>query len=179
MRSALLYLLAAVFLVLIVSVAWWSREFVVPAVARIHYVAQPGDTLPKIATEHGLSPAVVAKANGFDEGMQGVEPGTEIVIPPAPKSATDVWGAHLAGLLPSHLRGQVLGIGLVLGVASYAATQSAATGSPDLTPQFVFGAIKDGFAWSAAFPLFARAFGLREGVPGGGASPPVAPAGPG
>lgn len=70
--------------------------------------------------------------------------------------------ARAAGMIPRRLRGQILGLSLVLGVASYATANAAALVTPPLSPQVVLGSIKDGFVWAAAFPMFANAFGMAE-----------------
>ena len=79
----------------------------------------------------------------------------------------------IMGLVPKSIRGQILGISLVLGIASYSAAMATRVVNPPLTPQFVFGAVKDGFVWAAAFPMFARAFGMRD--PTDPTPAPVAP----
>jgi hypothetical protein len=88
--------------------------------------------------------------------------------------------ARAAGMVPQRLRGQILTLSLVLGIASYATTNAAAIVTPTLTPPFVFSAIKDGFVWAAAFPMFASAFGMAdEGAPSEtSASPPTTFAAP-
>ncbi len=180
MKQGLLYLLGAILLVLIVSVAWWSREMERDLAPRLYTVGE-GETAETIATDLGVGAADLAAANNATVEEFKPRPGHVILVPAPELSALDVWKAHLtglvaevlgvlmsfwlalvAGLLPATYRRQILGIALVLGVASYAASHGIATGAPQLTPQFVFGAIKDGFAWSAAFPLFARAFGFGE-----------------
>jgi hypothetical protein len=179
-RQALLYLLAAVFLALIVSVAWWTREVRLGPAATV-YEVQSGDTPAAIAERFEVSPAALAEANEAPPGAFAPRPGDEILIPAPASAPLAVWGVHgvglvaevvgvlmsfwlalVAGLLPARVRGQILGIGLVLGLASYAAGQAVAEADPRLTPQFVFESIKDGFTWAAAFPLFARAFGVRD-----------------
>lgn len=180
MRHALLYLLAAIFLVLIVSVAWWTREFVSRVEVEL-YTVPVGQTVESMAGELGVTPEELAVANDKTVATFKPQPGQEIRVPPREPTAVDIWKVHIvgllaealgvlmsfwlaivAGLLPTGLRRQILGIALVLGIASYAAVQGIAPGEPQLTPQFVFMAIKDGFAWSAAFPLFARAFGFTR-----------------
>ncbi len=178
MTRWLVYALAALFLALIISVAWWTLSVTEGAEATM-YTVQAADTAHSIADDFGVDAGTLAVAN--DSTIAGFEPkeGEVIAIPPVSQEQPSVWVVHsigltaevvgvlmsfwlalVAGLLPADLRGQILGIGLVLGLASYAAAQGVAPGDPQLTPQFVFGAVKDGFAWSAAFPLFATAFGL-------------------
>lgn len=178
MRSALLYVLAAVCLALIVSVAWWSREVTLRSVQPTPYAVRGGDTITSIARDQGLSPGVVAELNNM-EVEHPLTPGQKIQLPAKETAPPNMWLVHaaglgaeilgvlmsfwlslVAGLLPAGFRKQVLGISAVLGLASYAAGHAADTTALDLTPQFVFRAITDGFAWSSAFPLFARAFGI-------------------
>jgi LysM repeat protein len=180
MRSVILYGLAGVFLALIVSVAWWTRDFPAPRDTRVYQV-QPGDTPQGIADAFNVQPESLAQANSTTLGEFKPQPGIDILIPATEPTLTDVVGVHAAGiaaeaigvllsfwlgivsgLLPRDIRRQVLGISLAIGIVSYAAAHAIGSGLPALTPQFVFASIKDGFAWSAAFPLFARAFGLRE-----------------
>jgi hypothetical protein len=179
MRSALLYILAGLFIALIVSAAWWTREFEGARSESIH-VVQSGETAVTIARAYGVPVEALAEAN--DEPLETFEPvpGDPILVPADEPALSDVaklhaiglaaeiagvfmsfWLGIVAGLMPRDLRRQIFGISLALGIASYAATQATAT-TAALTPQFVFGAIKDGFMWSAAFPLFARAFGVRD-----------------
>ena len=181
MRAGVMYLLAGIFLVLIVSIAWWTREF--PASPQVQtHVVQPGETAAAIATAFGISPAALAEANRAPEAEGfAPEPGDVVLIPVpnAGRMATigvhaaglgaevlgvfmSFWLAVVSGILPKGLRRQVLGIAIVLGVVSYSATHALDVAVPELSPQFIFAAIKDGFAWSAAFPMFARAFGVRE-----------------
>jgi hypothetical protein len=191
MRKGLLYVLAAIFLVVIVSVAWWSLAAQQKAGGGT-YTVQPGDTVASVTKQFGVSATALADANGITPTALPMKmtPGQTIEVPPTEQTSVDVWKTHLVGLtaeivgvlmsfwlamagglLPREIRRQVLGISLVLGVAAYSANQGVAPGTPQLTPQFIFNAIANGFAWSAAFPLFARAFGIREQAP----APPPAP----
>lgn len=198
MRSAMLYVLGAACLVGIVSIAWWSREFMPPPVTTAAtqgvYTVQPGDDLQSVAAAFDVPPESLVQANpSIQSTTDSLTPGEEITIPPADPSLTEIWGIHLVGIgaeilgvflsfwlaiatgiLPkTRVRRQVLGISLVLGFVSYAATM-AILPNPTLSPQFVFMAVKDGFVWAAAFPMFARALGIRELPP----PEPLAPAEP-
>lgn len=180
MRRGLVYLLGAAFLTLIICVAWWTSGTELPPTVE-PYAVRDGDTAESIAEAFEISADRLAATNGASLDSFRPESGQVILVPPPETSSVDVWTVHgigvaaevlgvlmsfwlalVAGLLPAGLRREVLGIGLALGIASYAASQGVAPESPQLTPQFVFGAIKDGFAWSAAFPLFASAFGLTR-----------------
>lgn len=182
MTRWLVYFLAIVFLALIISVAWWTLNITEGAQATV-YTVQPSDTVQSIADGFSLDADTLAAANDSKVADFEPQPGDVIVIPPSSQVQQSVWTVHaigltaevvgvlmsfwlalVAGLLPAELRGQILAISFVLGLASYAAAQGVAPGDPQLTPQFVFGAVKDGFAWSAAFPLFAAAFGLVKSL---------------
>jgi LysM repeat protein len=183
-----LYLLAAVFLAAIISLAWWTRLAETP---RVHEV-RTGETLDGIADEYEVSPADLAEANDDTVSTIVIEPGETLVVPTTPPSGLDVWYAHaaglgaeilgvllsfwlalIAGMTPSGYRKQILGISVVLGIASYASTWAVTDAVPLLTPRFVFSALKDGFAWSAAFPMFAAAFGFGRAARSGVSSAPA------
>ena len=193
MRQAALYLAAALCLVLIVSLAWWTREFIprVPqeAVETVtHYTVQEGDSAALIAEAFQVAPDQLSLANAIaDPSQLQVKPGQVLLVPQRAPSLTSTWGAHLgglgaevlgvrlsfwlaamAGVLPKRIRKQILGISLALGIVSYAAAQAVAVKEALLTPQFVFAAVKDGFMWAAAFPMLAQVLGIREPVAGGG-----------
>jgi len=187
-RSALLYLLAAVFLAAIVSLAWWTWLTEAP---RLHEV-RAGETLDGIAQEYEVSPADLAEANDDTVSTIVIEPGETLKVPPPPPSVLNMWSAHaaglgaeilgvllsfwlalIAGMAPAGYRKQIFGISVVLGIASYASTWAVTDAVPLLTPRFVFSALKDGFAWSAAFPMFAAAFGFGRAARSGVASAPA------
>lgn len=193
MRAALLYLLAAVFLAAIVSLAWWSRQAELPGTR----VVRQGETVAELAEAAGVTPAELAEANGATLDSLELQPGTTIAVPVAAPTGLDAWLVHaagigaealgvllsfwlavVAGLIPAGFRKQILGIALVLGLASYASTWATTDEVPRLVPRYVFGALKDGFAWTAAFPLFAAAFGFGRGQRQGAArrEPAAAPA---
>ncbi len=185
MRAAALYLVGAVLLVAIVSIAWWTRGFLPPPPApdavRTTYTAQAGDTVDSVAASLDVEAQALADANDKSSTTAALAPGETLDVPAPAPSLVDTWKVHgvglgaqilgvllsfwlsiLTGVLPkTPLRRQVLGISLVLGIASYASAQAVA-GDARLTPQFVFGAIKDGFLWSAAFPMFARVLGVKD-----------------
>ena len=201
MRQGLLYVFAAAALVLIVSVAWWTRERLQQDV--VSYVVRPGDTARTIAEDHGVTVVQLAEANQSDEPEPTLTPGDTVLIPsPSPTPAT-VWFTHLigiagemlgvfmslwlalvAGLLPRTIRRQVVGISVVIGLTSYASTYAVVGTDVLLTPAYLFGTIKDGFAWAAAFPMLARAIGIQDVPPAGSTArdadvdtpPPPAPA---
>ncbi len=185
MRSATLYVAAALCLVLIVSLAWWTRDFIPlppePDALTTQYTLQEGDSPESVAEAFRVSEAALAEANAAAsiDQLPGAA-GSTIVIPGG-RDLARTWGVHAAGLLfeligvllsfwlaamvgllPRSVRAQVFGISLVLAIVSYAASQSVATSNPLLTPQFLFGALKDGFLWSAAFPMLAKLLGIRE-----------------
>ncbi len=195
MRKAALYLAAGLCLMLIVSLAWWTRDFMphVPADAVetvTRYTVQTGDTAATIASAFEVAPIQLAEANAMaDPAQLEIKPGQVLLVPQAEHSLTSTWGAHLgglgaevlgvllsfwlaamAGVLPKHIRRQILGISLALGIVSYAAAQAVAVKQATLTPQFVFAAIKDGFMWAAAFPMLAQVLGIREPVAGSAAA---------
>ncbi len=198
MRKGILYLFAAAALALIISVAWWTREYVARHYESQVHTVQAGETAEGIANDYGVTLDELASANDAQPEAMSVTPGEPIVVPiPSPTPVNEwlthliglggtvlgvlmsLWLALVAGLLPKRIRGQVLGISLVLGVASYASTYAVVQGPVLLTPTFLFIAIRDGFAWAAAFPMLARALGIRdtpppepEPVP---ATPPPAP----
>lgn len=185
MRSATLYVAAALCLVLIVSLAWWTRDFIPlppePDALTTQYTLQEGDSPESVAEAFRVSEAALAEANAAAsiDQLPGTA-GSTIVIPGG-RDLARTWSVHAAGLLfeligvllsfwlaamigllPRRVRAQVFGISLVLAIVSYAASQSVATSNPLLTPQFLFGALKDGFLWSAAFPMLAKLLGIRE-----------------
>lgn len=190
-RAAALYLVAAVMLVVIVSVAWATRSsmpVLPPNAVQTTYIAQPGDTIASVAESLDVAPEALVEANDLPATTTSLQQGQEIEVPadaPTWRQSAGVHGAGilaqilgvfmsfwlsiLTGILPkTPIRRQVLGMSLVLGLASYAAAQSVATETAHLTPQFLFSAIKDGFLWSAAFPMFARALGIKETPTGTG-----------
>lgn len=186
MRSALLYVLAAVFLAAIVSLAWWTQQSEQPQ----SRVVRQGDTLIGLSEAYGVSPEELATINDTTIGELEIVPGTTIAVPVAPSSGLGVWYVHLAGMgaeilgvllsfwlaliagmAPSGFRKQILGISVVLGIASYASTWAVNDVAPVLVPRFVFGALKDGFAWSAAFPMFAAALGFGRAERSTGRTP--------
>lgn len=184
MRKGLLYLFAAAALVLIVSVAWWTRAYVERHYDASVHTVQPGETAESIATAAGVPLEALAGANAMAPDEMALAPGDKIVVPAPATNTVDQWITHLiglagtalgvfmslwlamvAGLLPPPIRRQVLGISLVLGVASYTATYAVIQEPVRLTPTFLFIAIRDGFAWAAAFPMLARALGIRDTAP--------------
>ncbi len=187
MKQAALYAAAALCLILIVSLAWWNRDFMpaVPAEAVetvTRYTVQDGDDLAGIATSFRVAPQALAEANDQADPVKlRVQPGQVLLVPEPEPTLGAVWKVHLGGLgaeilgvllsfalaamagaLPRQIRRQILGISLVLGIVSYAAAQAVATKEALLTPQFVFAAIKDGFMWAAAFPMLAQVLGIRD-----------------
>lgn len=200
MKALALYLLALLFLLLIAFIGWtgWRgvpvsgghilRESAVQTVT----VGEGGATLPGVAEKLGVSAEALAKANDLAT-TANLPAGTELTVPPAPHGWQTLLGTHSAGLgaeflgvfmsfwlalavgiIPKGYRVQIFSISFVLAFASYAAAQAGAIGDPELTPQFLFGAVKDGFAWSTAFPMFAWALGIRERKNGGGTVSPSA-----
>ncbi|MFQ5460241.1 MAG: LysM peptidoglycan-binding domain-containing protein [Anaerolineae bacterium] len=199
MKSALLNGLAAVFLAAIAAVAW-STHGLPPAPVDHPYTVASGDTAPSIAGDADLSLTELAEANASTAASFRPVPGQVIIIPaPKPTLSDEIaihgaglaaeivgvimslWLAFFTGLLAKGHRRQIVAISLVLGVASYAADQAGGTRVPAVTPSFLFAALRDGFAWSAAFPMFARALGLRDRSPTdrGAKGPPAAETAPG
>lgn len=177
MKGALLYILAGLMLVLIVSVAWWERLAEQPS----EHIVRQGETLTSISTDLGVEPGAIADANGVEVNEIIIRPGVTILVPKVPTTGTGVWLAHgagiiaeitgvllsfwlglVAGIVPRGYRQQILGISAALGVASYAANYAGTDQAISITPGFLFTSIKDGFMWAAAFPLFAAAFGMRQ-----------------
>jgi len=72
------------------------------------------------------------------------------------------WLARAAGMVPAPLSGRIFALSLLLGLASYSSANATSSLAPVLTPQHVFASVKDGFVWAAAFPIFARAFGMTR-----------------
>jgi len=206
MRSALLYIVAAACLALIISVAWWTREFVSPtpdpASVSVVYTAQEGDTVDSVAGSFRIPPSDLAAANDLTTTAAPLTPGEELTVPLAESSYFAVWGAHAAGIVavivgvllsfwlgrltgitPKIASRQILGISLVIGIVSYAADHAVGP-NPPLTPQFIFTSLQVGFMWAAAFPMAARALGMRDPTapvaqtPSGGAgtAQPMTPA---
>jgi hypothetical protein len=189
----MLYVFAALALVLIVSVAWWTKSSLEKDAKT--YTVQAGDTELTIAEDHGVSVTELAAANEADVGKVPVETGKLLLIPSPSPTPITVWFTHLvgimgvvlgvfmslwlalaAGLLPKPIRKQVLGISMVVGLVSYASTFAVVSEDVVLTPTFLFIAIKDGFAWAAAFPMLARALGIRDEPQVAGAPPSNLPA---
>jgi len=192
MRKGILYLFAAGALVLIVSIGWWTRDYL----QQQKYIVQLGDTVVSIAAELEVSPRDLATANGASPENLPLEPGDELIVPAPSATSLAVWRTHgvgvageilgvfmslwlalVAGLLPKTIRRQILGISLVLGLTSYATIYAVVPAPLSLTPAFLFATIKDGFAWAAAFPMLARALGIRDApsTPPGDALAPVVP----
>jgi LysM repeat protein len=211
MRQGILYVFAAGALALMISMAWWTQRYSAEHYQPQVYTVQVGDTAVSIAQEHGTAVIDLAKANSVTSNGLKIAPGQQIIIPPPSPTPASEWATHalgiagtvlgvfmslwlalVAGLLPRGIRRQVLGISLVLGLTSYATTYAVAGAPVQLTPAYLFGAIKDGFAWAAAFPMLARALGIRDAPakamtpapqpaahPGEDAAPPPADAAPG
>lgn len=188
MRAATLYIAAAICLVLIVSMAWWTREFIPlppdPSAVEttVRYEVQAGDSAEAIAEGFKIDLGELTAANPSSmAGDAPLQPGETLVIPMPDAGLLSTWGVHglgllaelvgvllsfwlaaMTGILPKTVRRQVFGIAAVLAIVSYAASQSVAAENPLVTPQFVFGALKDGFMWSAAFPMLARLLGIKD-----------------
>ena len=190
MRQGILYVFAALALVLIVSVAWWTKSSIEKNTQT--YTVQAGDTAASIAEDHAISETALATANDAEVGKVPVVTGQVLLIPSPSPTPITVWFTHLvgilgtmlgvfmslwlalvAGLLPKPIRKQVLGISLVLGLVSYASTYAVIGTAVVLTPTYLFITIKDGFAWAAAFPMLARAIGIREAAQAGSPPPPA------
>ncbi|MEO8085133.1 MAG: LysM domain-containing protein [Ardenticatenales bacterium] len=194
MKALALYLLAVLFLVLIAFTGWTGWRGVPVAGGHILHetavqtmtVGEGGDTVPGVAEKLGVSADELAKANDLAT-TASLPAGTELTVPASSRGWQSLLGTHSAGLgaeflgvfmsfwlalaigiIPKGYRVQIFSISFVLALASYAAAQAGAAGNPDLSPQFLFGAIKDGFAWSTAFPMFAWALGIRERKDGSG-----------
>jgi LysM repeat protein len=60
-----------------------------PAAAARAYTVQPGDTLSKIAGEHGVTIQALAEANGIAD-VNSIMPGQELTIPVTPVSVAQV-----------------------------------------------------------------------------------------
>jgi len=192
MKALALYVLALGFLAVIAFVGWsgWrgarlDRGLVVHTTTmQVVEIGKGGDTLPGIAAELGVTVDDLKLANATLSPTAILTEGTEVTVPPEAMTWQKLLGTHSAGLgaeflgvflsfwlalvvgiLPKGYRAQMFGISFVLALASYAAMQAGVVGNPEMTPQFLFGAIKDGFAWSSAFPMFAWALGFRERKP--------------
>ncbi len=178
MKSAMLYILGGLMLALVVSVAWWTRMVVEPT----PHVMTQGETVVELVRDFGVSAEAIADANNVSiSELQAFGTGDLVAIPRPAPSGIGVWKVHgfglaaeilgvalsfwlalVAGLLPKGYRQQMLGISAALGLASYAGSHAVAGQAPVLTPEFLFSSIKDGFAWAAAFPLFASVFGVNK-----------------
>ncbi len=163
--------------ILIIAATSWSTWMTVPPPAGWYHVVQAGETLASIALKYGVTVEALAQANDITP-TEDVYPGQSLLIPERRISRLEEWGVHLlglggeavgvfislwltraAGLLPNHVRRQIVGISLAIALVSYATSQAAQRGAAILSPQFLFQTIKDGFAWSTSLPLFAKAFG--------------------
>jgi hypothetical protein len=153
------------------------------------YQIAAGETVAEISRDRGVTMEAIAEANDLSVGqLEALDTGEMVAIPQRTPSGLDVWKVHgvglgaeilgvllsfwlalVAGLLPKGYRQQMFGISAALGLASYAGSHAVAAETPLLTPEFVFGSVKDGFAWAAAFPLFASLFGVSRLAQGGGA----------
>jgi len=172
-----LVVLAGVMLGVIVLGGWLTTS-------SIEQVAEPlpvPDTIDVLTQAAGISPQDFSFGDE-DQMSIAVLDEDRMLIALAPQATTrSEWLVHLAGLaaetfgvflsfylaraagmIPRRLRGQILGLSLVLGVASYATANAAALVTPPLSPQVLLGSIKDGFVWAAAFPMFANAFGMAD-----------------
>ncbi len=207
MRSALLYVVAAACLALIISVAWWTREYIGPmpdpAAITVTYTTTSEVTVASVAESFKVEPSALAEANDVSPTTT-VPAGTTLDVPVAESSYFTVWGTHAAGLgavilgvllsfwlgrltgvTPKIASRQILGISLVIGIVSYAADHAVGP-NPAFTPQFVFTSLQVGFMWAAAFPMAARALGMKDpkapatsgdtaGTPGGVSVEPPSP----
>lgn len=189
MKALALYVLALGFLVLIAFVGWtgWRGSLLGGSLevhttqTQIVTIGAGGDTLPGVADSLGVPIDDLQRANATLSPSVVLAEGIEVTVPPEATTWQALVGIHAAGLgaeflgvflsfwlalavgiVPKGYRVQIFGISFVLALASYAAVQAGAVGNPSMTPQFLFGAIKDGFAWSTAFPMFAWALGIRE-----------------
>jgi len=188
MKALALYVLAAGFLIVIGVIGWsgW-RGAPLGGGLTLHAsslqtvtIGEGGDTVPGVADKLGVSADALAKANDL-AATATLDAGAELTVPPDASDWREVWSTHLAGIgaafvgvfmsfwlslavgiVAKGYRAQIFSISFVLALASYAATQASAAGQPVLTPQFLFASIKDGFAWSSAFPMFAWALGIRD-----------------
>lgn len=194
MKALALYVLATAFLIVIGLVGWsgW-RGAPLGGGLTLHAsslqtvtIGEGGDTVPGVADRLGVSADALAKANDL-AATATLDAGAELTVPPEATDWRKAFSTHAAGLGAAFIgvfmsfwlslavgivakgyRAQILGISFVLALASYAATQASAAGQPVLTPQFLFASIKDGFAWSSAFPMFAWALGIRDRKVGAG-----------
>jgi hypothetical protein len=165
----------------VVLVAWATAV----QLDRMASEVAPEAALVQVASALGLDLTGLGGEPGTDTGLSVIAvPGGDVLVIPVSASAasgprSSAWGVHVVGLLaeisgvfmsfwlakaadmvPRRLKGQILGLSLVLGVVSYSSANAATVVGPVLTPQHVFASVKDGFVWAAAFPMFARAFGL-------------------
>jgi hypothetical protein len=177
MRRALLYVLAAVLLVVIAAVTWYTRETTGP----LTYTVHAGDTLETIAATHGITIAALINANSDIPPEQLTSVGAILVLPRVQPSISDAWLVHGAGVvteivgvlvgfwlaiaggvLARRARAQVMSIAVVLAVASYIAAQLNAGDTPSLTARFLFDAFKDGFFWVALFAMLTQLLRMRD-----------------
>lgn len=194
MKALALYVLATGFLIVIGLIGWsgWRGAplggGLTMHASALHTVTvgEGGDTIPGVAGKLGISAESLAKANDL-AATATLDAGTELTVPPEATDWREAFSTHAAGLGAAFIgvfmsfwlslavgivakgyRAQIFSISFVLALASYAATQASAAGQPVLTPQFLFASIKDGFAWSSAFPMFAWALGIRDRKGGAG-----------
>lgn len=200
MKALALYILAAGFLAVIALFGWMGwRGAPLGGGLTMHAsalqtvtIGQGGDTVPGVAAKLGVTAEELAKANDL-AATASLDAGDELTVPQADTDGLALLSTHAAGLgatfvgvfmsfwlalavgiVAKGYRPQIFSMSLVLALASYAASQAGAAGPPVLTPPFLFEAIKDGFAWSSAFPMFAWALGIRDRKVGTPPAPPAA-----
>jgi hypothetical protein len=173
--SRRLLALAAGLMAVVLLVGWAT------AVQRDRYLSgiRAQETLAHVVAAYELSADDLMRADGLGVTLTAVPEGKLLIDPAPAASLSSVWGVHAvgmlaevagvlmsfwlaraAGMVPQRLKGQILGLSLILGVVSYSTAHATSVVGPVLTPQHLFASLKDGFVWAAAFPMFGRAFGL-------------------
>lgn len=167
--------LALLILVLYIAQATWLAT---PPVTR-KYIVQPGETLGGISERYGVHPQGILQASGLRPGVP-VEVGQILTIPLLALAPLRQWNvqwagvlgtllgvlaglglAHFSGLLRRGTRGLIIVVAVILAFVNYASTQvTSAQLQAAATPEFVFNAATDGFAWSTLLPLLFAAIGL-------------------
>lgn len=167
--------LLLIFVIIDVALATW----LITPPGHLTHVVQPGDTVDAVAARYHLHPQVLMEANSLRPG-EGLVDRQALSIPTAPLAPFSEWElqliglgstllgvwisfsmANMTGLLPGYLRGRILTVSLAVALVSYATIQ-ASRGEPQtaISPMFILGCIKDGFAWSVSVPLLGKLLGL-------------------
>ena len=177
-RAGGVHLLIGLLLVFLIVDAGLATWLLTPPLTR-SYVVQPGETVVDIADRFSVHEQAIVQLNRLRPGSI-VQSGQVLLIPMAPLGPFLQWGLQLVGvlgtlagvlisawlcslcgLLPTGAKAQITGISLAVAIIHYVVIQVSGSNVPAvITPLFVLGAIKDGFAWSSLLHLVSKALGF-------------------